>query len=464
MSARRVAFPPALVNTGLVGAVACLAAVSIVASDRLGQRQQLLLAATVLLGSAAVVLFVWRPSVVVNGYVLAIPLLVSASNASAVNPGIAATLAVVLLGLPGLLLRADRIPKEIRSLAWPLAGLGLLGAISSIANGATSLGDLSNGSFKYFSFAAVLFLIFVHNNSEEKAAQLMKSLIGAAIIVALYSIFAYASGRSFYAQYGYSRASGTFENWNELGGYMALLVFPTGLVGLSSKARWVRRLSVGACALESIALLLSLTLGSVLAVLISCAFGLCIFFRRRLALVLLTLGLAAFVLLLVWHFVPALGQKFSATNSRVEDRFATYSVGLDAMRAHLWLGVGSEAQVLESVVSTPSQQPVSVVPHNSFIAIGVEKGIFGTILLALLVINAVRVLLHPGSDYGRFRLWHYGILLGVTAFLIQNMSNLLVLHSRLGVVWLAMLALDVRLRQLGSKRELPTAVLMGSGG
>jgi O-antigen ligase len=102
-----------------------------------------------------------------------------------------------------------------------------------------------------------------------------------------------------------------------------------------------------------------------------------------------------------------------------------------------------------------------VVPHNAFIAIGVEKGVFGAVLLAILVINAMRALLHPSREYGQFRLWHYGLLLGALAFLIQNMSNLLILDLRLGVVWLAVLALDVRLRQFGAKQVATTTGLDG---
>ena len=155
------------------------------------------------------------------------------------------------------------------------------------------------------------------------------------------------------------------------------------------------------------------------------------------------------MILLVWHYVPTVGTKFSTTTTRASDRVATYSVGLDVLRAHPWWGVGSETQVLQSVLSTPSQQPVSVVPHNSLIAIGVEKGIFGVVLLLTLVVTSLRILLRPAWEYGRFRWQHYGLLLGVLAFLIQSMSNLLMLDLRLGIIWLAILALDVRLLQFG---------------
>ena len=175
------------------------------------------------------------------------------------------TAAVILLGLPGLLLRRSEIPKEIRSLAWPLAALGVLGVLSTVANSVASISDISNAVFKYFSFAIVILLIYIHTDSEERAAQLLKALIAAAILVAFYSIFAYATGRSYDPQYGLNRASGTFQNWNELGAYMALLVFPTAAAGLSSRRGWLRRLLIAGCICELVAMLLSLTLGAIYA-------------------------------------------------------------------------------------------------------------------------------------------------------------------------------------------------------
>jgi O-antigen ligase len=413
-----------------------------------------ILVATVVTGiPMGVALFYWRPSLIVNGYVFAIPLLMTPAGSGALNPSIVATAAVILLGLPGVLLRIDKIPKEVRSLSWPLAALGVLGILSTAANSVTAVGDISNAVLKYFGFAVVVLLIYVQTDSEERASQLLGALTAAAILVAVYSIFSYMTGRNYYPQYGYNRASGTFQDWNVLGGYMALLIFPTVLAALSLPKKFVRRLLVIGSALELVAMLLSLTLGAIYATLAAGAIGMLAFFRKRLSTVVLTVLLCSSLLLVVWHFVPAVGAKFSATSERVNGRVATYSVGFEVFRAHPWWGVGSETQVLQSAISTPSQTPVSQVPHNAFIAIGVEKGIFGVVLLLILVINSLRIFLHPARDYGPFRLQHYGLLLGVLAFLIQNISNLLILDLRLGIIWLAVLVLDIRLREFGRRAK-----------
>ncbi|MDQ3877270.1 MAG: O-antigen ligase family protein [Actinomycetota bacterium] len=458
------ALPFLLVALGAGAAVAITGELSI-------QYQLAAVLALAVLPSLAV-LYTTKPHVVINGYIFLIPLLVSgppgattgADTPSTINPGIIATVLIIGIGLPMMLLDPRPVPRRLRSVVWPLIALGSLGLLSVLVNSATSLGDISNAVVKYFMFGVAALLVYRYNDTEPKVRSLMRALLLGGAVVAVYAIALFVLGKSYYPQYGYSRAAGTFENWNELGGYMSLIAFPMAMFGLANRRSGVRFVVLCATGLTLIALLLSLTLGSVLGVVVGSFVGAVIFFRKRLGRVIAVAILAGIVGAAVWHLVPAVSQKFAATNSRVEGRVAGYLVGLEAFKSNMLIGVGGESQVLQAVLATtdPGQRRVTVVPHNAFLAIGVEKGIFGSILLLVLVVNALRLLGRwQGGDDPEFRLWHYGILLGMIAFLVQNMSNLLILHSRLGVLVVAMLALDMRLQHL-SKHATPSRADLAS--
>jgi O-antigen ligase len=112
-------------------------------------------------------------------------------------------------------------------------------------------------------------------------------------------------------------------------------------------------------------------------------------------------------------------------------------------------------RVMEAILYDPAGYrftpfgEVSVIPHNSFLSIWTEKGIFGLLLFIMIVVNSLRFLLswHPARE-SRYRLLHWGIVIGLLGFLIQNMSNNLLLHARLGFIFFAFVVADLRIKQL----------------
>jgi O-antigen ligase len=421
-----------------------LAAVLVALADRPGSLFRPVY--VVVLAGAAVgyLAYLRKPATVLTAYLFVLPMM-KGGGGSGIHAGELTSGAVAIGGLATLLREREAVAPAVRRIVTLLFALALLGLFSSLANHVHGAGDLLNACGKYLIFAVVVVLASVHIDSAEKVETVLKVLIASAMLIAVYSIALYATGHSYYAQFGYSRATGTFENWNELGGYMAMMSYPTLFYGLWRGGR-TRTLCIAGWGLQIVALLLSLTLGAVLGVVGAAAIGLLLFFRSEIVRVVPVVFAGAVVGMVVIAALPSVAHHFAIADARVQDRVATYQAGLHAVRAHWAVGTGSQAQVLDAVVSSArlSDKPISVVPHNAFIAIGVEKGIGGVVLLVLLILAVLRVLFRP-RPRDSLALLHQGIALGALAFLIQNMSNLLLLHARLGILWLVLAAIDLKL-------------------
>lgn len=422
------------------GAAAAVSAGWLLAStSSLGVKVQVGIVVVLIGLPVAVYLYLTRPHVVINGYVLVVPFLLSDPEGGGVNPGEVLSLGVVLSGLPLLILMRKPVRGPTRTMVLAFLALSVLGGISVAANSIVSLPNVANGVVKYFAFAVTGTLLYAFNDTEKKAEGLMKALVVSGVGVALFSVFEYATGRSYFPEYGYSRASGTFEHWNELGGYMALVSFPTLMYAVRSRQVWARLACFLAWIVELVALLLSLTLGAVAGIAIGAVAGAILYFRRGVLKTLAGAFVGVGILALVWQAVPEVREKFETADTRVDDRFATYVTGFYALKDNFWLGVGAQDELLDAVLASNRIGPsVSVVPHNAFLAIGVEKGVLGAVLLLVAVVAALRTVVGKRvSLAGRNRLLIYGVGMGSIAFLAQNMTNLLLLHARLGVVWIA---------------------------
>ena len=438
---------------GWVAMVFCCVAVAwiLVGLGRVSSAYQLIGAVVLGVVPLVVLVYAWRPHLLIVGYIFVIPLLVDASDQAALNAGEVTTLLVLFLGGPAILLHDKRLPSRLKGIILAFFGLALLGVISVVANSVTSIGDVANAVMKYAAFALLGMLVYIHIDTEHRARSLMSVILTAAVIVAVYSVFAYVTGRSYYPEYGFSRASGTFEHWNQLGGYMVMTLFPLFGYGLSRRRTWIYPACLAGIGILVLVMLLSLTIGSLVAAIGAVAIGLVVFFRRSLVGVIGFLLASLLVVAAVWQTVPAVREHFASAETRAEDRFSTYRVGLHLFRENLLFGVGGQDQVLEEVLRAsggPGLERITVVPHNALLAVGAEKGIFGVVVLLILLWCALRQVLNPVERYPHeFRYWHIGLALGSVALIIQSMSNLLVLHVRLGAIWVAMLALDARLAQ-----------------
>jgi O-antigen ligase len=173
--------------------------------------------------------------------------------------------------------------------------------------------------------------------------------------------------------------------------------------------------------------------------------------------------LLALIFLSVWLTNPFLQARLNreVIGDRLRDRLATYAAGLQLVQDHFWFGLGSQDRVLKAIQYGPASYTIfgetSTVPHNSFLNIWAEKGIFGLILFIVIVVNSLRLLLSSRpSRESRYYLLYWGIVIGSFGFLIQNMTNNLLLHARLGFIFFALVVAAVKINQLANAEREST--------
>lgn len=411
------------------------------------------------------VLWMSRPEVVVGAFLFALPLLENREVVAGVNPGELATLLVVSFGGATLLFeRRPRLAKRIHLVLWVLVGLAVAGVGSAAANEVLDLETFGASVLKPVAWAIVIYLVVVHFDSEQKLRALLLTLIASGAAVGVAAVAQFLTGNTPPAgTEGIPRADGTFEHFNQLGAFMALVALPTLTYALTSRRGIVKTLLLTAFLAQLAALLLSGTLGSLFALLVAALISLRLWKLTPAAGLALTL--APFLAVVgVALLAPAQASRVHLLPNRAEDRLGTYAAGLEIARDNLVLGTGSVENAVEQTLDHPEYRfsrfgETSVQPHNSFLEAQVVMGIPGLLLLVSLAWLVLRILFasrpRPGDDDYLLR---WGILLGCIAFLVQNVTNSSILHARLGMVFLVLVAIAARIREIrGAANRLPGA-------
>ncbi len=442
--------------------LALLAGWVVVALEGLGPARHR--AAVLFIGVAApaLIIFLAWPLVGFQLYLATLPLVGAQAVVGGLNGGEVLTLGVLALGGATFWTVRERLGDALRTLApilWPIAALSVVSVASVVVNGATAPAEILSALLKILAFGLIAVLVYLHASTWSRARALLVAVLIGAFLEAAYSLVTFAVGLDYYATYGYHRATGTFSTWNHLGGFMALTSVPTLAFALQAERRKVRWLFLGFFAAEIVALLLSLTLGSILGLLVAGVIaGL---FLVRIPVRRIGMGLLAFGLVFLTVFAASADLRYKIANigGRVVDRLITYAVGVSMLQDRLWFGFGSQSRVAEALFDPTRAYRFTVfgesgvVPHASVLSVGVEKGIFGVLFFVLLVIGAIRLLV---AQRERFRtprqaILYQGLVVGALAFLVQDMTNNLLLHARLGIIFITLVTLTVAMGQLASR-------------
>lgn len=452
MAERTLRSEPGSTVTIVVTALLVLcAAATVVQLGTLDADTQRLAVMAVSVALPTLVILLARPFLGLLAYLILLPLLPVGSEDAIFNAGEVLTAGVVALGIATAAPRVRRLSaarEDLGPILWPIAALGVVSVVSLLANEVTAPGEILSAVFKLVAFGVIAVLVYLHADSPRKARLLLLAVVLGGVAEAAYSLGAFALGLDYYGEYGYDRASGTFSTWNHLGGFMALTSMPTLAYAYYVEPGRTRWLLLAAFVAQIATLLLSLTLGSVLGLLVGGLIAVTFMFRiplKRVAGSMLAFG---GVFLVVYLLNPVLQEKVGRIGERVLDRLITYAVGISMLEDRFWFGFGSQAEVIEALFlplrghTFTAFGESSVVPHASVLSIGVEKGIFGALFFVLLVIGAVRVLLKQRARFAGSReaLLFQGAVVGLLAFLVQDMTNNLLLHARLGIIFFAVLA------------------------
>lgn len=457
--------PSRLAALGLAAAAVAGAAMVVGLGTVLGPTRHAAAVVALAVGMPATLLFVVRPRAVLVVYLFALPLAAGGAIAAGLNAGELLTLGVLALGVLSLWTHGERFSEAITRLSpilLPLVGFAIVSVASMLVNEIHSLEGVIAALFKAVAFGLVALLVYVHADTRESARSLLLAILMGGAAVGVYSIVAYLLGWSYSAQYGYNRAMGTFSTWNHLGGFMALVSVPTLALAVTTRRSGYRALLMLAFVAEVVALLLSLTLGSIVALVIGAVLAALLVFRvdwRRLigpgllAVAVFAAGVAA---------NPLLREKLVRIDERVIDRLRTYQVGISMFRDQFWFGFGSPERVETILLVTnryglTSLGETRTVPHNSLLLMGVEKGVFGLLFFTLLVAGSIWLLVRARRAFegSSLALLYQGLIVGAFAFLVQSMTNNLLVHARLGILYFAIVAITLRLAQFAAAEEEP---------
>jgi O-antigen ligase len=333
------------------------------------------------------VVYLIRPHWILYFYVFSLPLLYGANEiVLGLNAGEIATLCIITLGFPALLITKRDLSKisNFKFIILPYLGLTVISLVSSIINNIKSQSEIMSSIFKPLSFALVGILIIIYCDTQTKLKNLIKAIIFGAFAVSLYSIFSYITGIGvlYHPIFGYSRISGTFEHWNQLGGYLALVSPITFGYALTEKNLLVRYYFFIIFLMQICALLLSLTIASVIALIGAVLIYITFLKRFRFGILLkfiIALSIAFFAVAAMNQTIESRFKSETIIN-RIIDRLITYSAGINLIRDNFWWGVGSSELVYKNIIERyylTSLGETSSIPHNSFITIWAEKGVFG---------------------------------------------------------------------------------------
>lgn len=437
-----------------VGALIALVLLSgwlVVALGDLGPDRQRALVLGIAVAVPVSLIFLARPLVGLGLYLVLLPLVYTDALVAGLNGGELLTAGVLALGFLTVTTAERRIWDGVTAL-WPillpLAGLALISVVSMVANGVTELTGLVSAFLKILAFGLIALLVYLHAGTERKARLILLAILAGAFLEAVYSVGSYLMGLDYYAQYGYHRASGTFFTFNHLGAFMALLSVPTLALALGERGGWHRWPLLIGFVLEIVALLLSLTLGSVLGLLVAGFIAGVFLLRIPVRRIAAATGAFLLVFLTVLVLNPFLQDKVTQVGGRVMDRVVTYAVGVSMLSDRFWFGFGSQSRVIEALLSNLEYRITpfgvsSVVAHASVLSVGVEKGIFGVVFFVLLVAGALWLVLRDRRALAgsRYAILYQGLLVGALAFLVQDLTNNLLLHSRLGILFFTVVAL-----------------------
>ena len=304
----------------------------------------------------------------------------------------------------------------------------LLSALKSKDSDAL-FGQLNN----ILSGVAVFLLIMLLKQDDRSLVFVLSSFLFSGMVCAATEIWRVAR---------FGGACGYAWNPNVFGGYLVTLT-PVAIGGFFAARNWVERLfALAAAGLTGAAIFFSLCRGSLVSVFL--ALLLLVWWLRRFWL--LPIGLACVGIL--HHSAPLSLARFGSLlrgviDTTTEQRFILWSAAWQLFKERPILGWGTgnycllaPGHGLSSIVMLANNQSRSC--HNSYLELLAEQGAVGLaaflLIWAAALIPIFRYLFTAGK---KCDVWLAAMTAGIGAFLMQNITNSLFLHSSISLsAWL----------------------------
>jgi len=378
-----------------------------------------------------------------GAYLLAVPFLPDANAIGSVSYGSLGAI-VFLVWATAISLTSSRTLGTSRRLFWLFIALAALSIASLLWTGSPTVADFGSTVLKCVYFAVLLWAVHAFSDTADRARALLGVMLMSAALVSSYVVASHVLGLDSSSADGFTRARGTFNHWNQLGGYLVLLIVPLALFALTQTRGALRALLLTGAGIGVVALLFTATLGSYVGLAVSVVLALRKISGGSRAWATVVMCSLALVVGVVVTKTPVVSGKITLTGSRAEDRFGTYQSGLRLIMARPILGWGSDERVLEAIQADPDRfggtsfGGTQSVPHNAFLSVTAALGVIGLVLLVWIFAESFRMvrrgrqLVSPPTALALS-----GVEYGMIGFLVQNLTNNLALHLRIGAIFVA---------------------------
>ena len=311
----------------------------------------------------------------------------------------------------------------------------------------------------------VLSAIMIENSvrSRKQLRWVVRGLVFAAVLVALYGIYQYFFGtggtetwvdEDMFSDIS-TRVYSTLDNPNVLSEYL-LLAIPMAAACLFSVKTWARRiLYFAACCIMCLCMIFTFSRGGWLGLLFAIFIFLILVDRRFIFLIL------AGVVCLLLFSPDVITDRFTSIGN-VTDTSTSYRVSiwmgtLEMLKDYWMTGIGPGTQAFNMIYPAYSYNTISAPhAHNLFLQIICDAGIVAIVVFVILIIVFIRMNCHAISVEKEHtaKMMQIGSLASIGGFLVQSMTDYSFYNYRVMFLFWAYLALSaVFCRVNGMERD-----------
>ncbi len=277
---------------------------------------------------------------------------------------------------------------------------------------------------RYIYYIGIYFVIRFRINKEDMYEGIIKIYMLGAFIVAIFGIYEvigyFKNGLNIDQIILNSRVKSTFEHHNTYAAYLILAIFPSVLSALGSKG--TKKIYY-----------------SLLSILLS--FNLAFTFSKN-GWIAFAVGILILSILYSWKFISLYPisalllltngeirhRTMSILNSAYSDsRIKIWKIAESMIKENMFLGVGSGnfrtmyAGYVKKFPELELNETLSLPPHNSYIRVFAEIGVFGSIVFLIMCFEMLKTIYYAREKcHGFIKYFYSGFLISTTCFLMMN--------------------------------------------
>ncbi len=280
-------------------------------------------------------------------------------------------------------------------------------------------------SVRFSTYLALFFIIKYEITDRTVIEKLMKFHIINVVIVCVYGIIGLAFSFDVDISHGIYRIQSTFENPNNFAMYLILSIFPIATLAIDTKKRKDKIIYLIITLLIIVSITLTGSRNALLGLIIGFAF-LMFFYSWKFITWVGGIGI-------ITVFIPSVRTRILkiGDTSQNMSRIKLWRVALDIIRDHPILGVGNGNystfyQRYKGKYSYINYNPTTNVhPHNIFLKVQCELGIFGLAvflgLISSILFSILRFIKFVKNSFVRF--YYKGFIISFVVFIMMNMID-----------------------------------------